>query len=117
MARRVFMNQPSERRADERCCCNDSLSFQFSNLKDSFSAHIINCSPGGLSFSTALSLKTGTILFVRRNGCTADCDQKERCPNSRSMAYATIKWCQSSEVGKDIYYRVGAQYFDSGAAY
>jgi len=77
----------------------------------------VNHSDGGLAFTCNTSLHPGSIVLIRHSGCPDDCVRGEACFSCRSVALATVRWCNSNTPSKDHSFSVGAKFFDYGIGY
>jgi len=80
-------------------------------------AEELNQSNSGLSLKLNVSLKPGTIAYIRREGCPQNCTNENACENCRTISLVIIKWCNPIGTGESFSYSIGAKYFEYGAGY
>jgi hypothetical protein len=101
-----------ERRVDIRYINNSSLICQLFPSDNNYHAKGFDHSNTGISFKSGYEFKSGTVVYIRREGCPQKCPAGEACKSCRPTALATIKWCKQVKNPCMSPYLAGAKYFD-----
>jgi hypothetical protein len=107
---RSKMKEVEEKRCDQRWEYMGSISFSYFNKEPFFNAQMLNYGPGGICFKSNLSLKPGTIVFIRliKSNSNGFCNGVSGA--LRSVTLAEVKWCKKMDDIDVPAYGVGVAY-------
>ncbi|MDP3980382.1 MAG: hypothetical protein Q8Q33_03090 [Chlamydiota bacterium] len=90
-----------------------SLIYRINLSETHYRAKELDHNDTGISFTSNLNLKSGTIVYIRRESCSPNCPAGKACESCRFVTFATVNKCrQSEDQGMDSYL-VEAKYFAS----
>ena len=106
-----------ERRANERCRHQASVTCAHYNSDRFYHAEANNHSKQGINFFSEFPLKTGTNIYVRVNTYASEGHQACNCGcrGARKIGFAEVKWCQEIAGAYGAFYNVGVKYQEPAA--
>ena len=108
------MNGLNERRRERRYRMDAPIIIQTFSGFDYHRAKESNHCNNGVSFEASVVLKPGAIVYIRREKCPENCQEKGACGSCRTTTLATVKWCNKNKAAGLPFYSVGAKYFEYG---
>jgi len=108
------MKDDIERRANERCSHQASVTYAYFNTDRFYHAEATNHSKNGINFVSDFPLKAGSSIYVRINNYTPDgfksscCD----CRGRRQLGLAEVKWCKEIPGAYGVFYKTGLKYHE-----
>jgi len=107
----VLEEMNDKRRAPRHETRASLIYFPFSSRKvSSRAAHVLDCSPGGISFLASRSLKPGQTICLHTPS-TPDPDPSAHRAGAmlKSFSLAEVRWCVKAGGGREGY-RIGVRY-------
>ena len=108
------MEQPPEKRCDERLPCRTPVEWGYFNKPEKYSARMLNYSHTGACFESSQALINGATILVRleayRGECGSECNKDAECAWPRMLSLGEVKWCRNLQ-------GTGAQRFGVGVKF
>lgn len=108
------MKDNIERRANERCSHQTSVTCAYFNSNRFYHAEATNHSIDGINFFPDFPLKPGSSIYVRIDSYspeshrTGTCD----CRGVRTIGLAEVKWCKEISGSYGAFYSIGLKYHE-----
>ncbi|MGD1973078.1 MAG: PilZ domain-containing protein [Desulfobacterales bacterium] len=107
------INNPTEKRYDERCSCEAIVKWSRFNQSIQFDAKILNFSRSGIYLEVEQAIKPETIIIVRLeillSGTWGSLDKGWL----RTITFGKVKWCKDLIRNGAEFYGIGVQYYDA----
>jgi len=91
------MEQPTEKRCNERLPCSTPVEWGYFNKPEKFNARMLNYSRNGVCFECSRAPINGATIQVRLEAyhaeCGSECRNNDECPWPRSISLGEVKWC------------------------
>ena len=97
-------------RSCERADCKAGIVFSLFNQSGTRTGSVINCSEGGLLFTTDRPFHIGSTIFIRLSGSETVLSSRPGMKGPRTVSMAEVRWCREEDLGHNIRYRMGAKY-------
>ena len=92
------MEQPPEKRCNERFPCRTPVEWGYFNKPEKYSARMLNYSHTGSCFECSQALINGATVLVRLEAygaeCGAECRNGDECPWPRLISLGEVRWCR-----------------------
>jgi len=101
-----------ERRANDRCNHQASVTCAYFNSDRFYHAKTFNHSPEGINFVSDFPLKPGATIYVRIDYRSYDDHQPGICDcgGARQLGLAEVKWCREIPGAYGSCYKIGLKY-------
>jgi hypothetical protein len=101
-----------ERRANERCSHQASVTCAYFNSDKFYHAMTGNHSQEGINFVSDFPLKPGANIYVRVDYYSHDDHQADICDcgGVRQIGLAEVKWCREIPGDYGSFYKIGLKY-------
>lgn len=108
------MKANTERRANERCSHQASVTCAYFNSDRFYHAKSRNHSIDGINFYSGFPMKPGASIYVRINSYSPEGYQTGACgcKAARSIGLAEVKWCKEIADTYGAFYSIGLKYHE-----
>jgi hypothetical protein len=108
------MEDNVERRANERCTHQTSVTCAYFNSDRFYHLEATNHSIDGINFFSNFPMKPGASIYVRINSFSPEGHQTGACccKGARSIGIAEVKWCEEIPGAYDAFFSIGLKYHE-----
>ena len=109
------MKDNRERRANERCSHQASVTCVYFNSSKFYHVEAMNHTEDGINLFSDLPLRPGASIYVRIDSYSSEkhlIGTCSGCGRVRTLCLAEVKWCMKISSACGALYSIGLQYYD-----
>jgi hypothetical protein len=104
------MSEESEKRSEDRSCCDADIEWAYFNKSDAYAARLLNVSPSGGYFECRHPIIPGATILIRVQKSVSGGSVESTETHLRTAALGEVKWCREIADRSSSVFGIGIRY-------